>query len=78
MALLEVSMLKVYDGRMIVIFYPLRLGRSFICQTQDLEKIASCTQHLYNVSQTEVVQYNGPTYQEDDCCEEGHMQKISF
>jgi hypothetical protein len=31
--------------------------------------------HLYNVSQTEVVQYNGPAYQDDDCCEEERMQK---
>jgi hypothetical protein len=31
--------------------------------------------HLYNVSQTEVVQYNSPAYQEDDCCEEEHKQK---
>jgi hypothetical protein len=31
--------------------------------------------HLYNVSQTEAVQYNGPTYQEDECCEEERMRK---
>jgi hypothetical protein len=31
--------------------------------------------HLYNVSQTEVVQYNGPAYQQDDCCEDERMQK---
>jgi hypothetical protein len=31
--------------------------------------------HLYNVSQTETVQYNGPAYQEDECCEEECMQK---
>jgi len=26
--------------------------------------------HLYNVSETEGVQYNAPAYQEDECCEE--------
>jgi hypothetical protein len=31
--------------------------------------------HLYNVNQTEVVQYNGLAYQEDDCCEEEGMRK---
>jgi hypothetical protein len=31
--------------------------------------------HLYNVSQTEAVQYNGHAYQEDDYCEEEHTQK---
>jgi hypothetical protein len=31
--------------------------------------------HLYNASQTKAVQYNGPAYQEDDCCEEERMQK---
>jgi hypothetical protein len=31
--------------------------------------------HLYNASQSEVVQYNGLAYQEDDCCEEERMQK---
>jgi hypothetical protein len=31
--------------------------------------------HLYNASQTKVVQYNGPAYQEDECCEEERMQK---
>jgi hypothetical protein len=31
--------------------------------------------HLYNVSQTKAVQYNGPAYQEDDCCEDEHMRK---
>jgi hypothetical protein len=30
---LEASMLKVYGTRMIVIFWPLRLGKYFICQT---------------------------------------------
>jgi hypothetical protein len=39
MAFLEASMLEVYGTRMIVIFWPLRLGRSFIFQIQDLEKI---------------------------------------
>jgi hypothetical protein len=39
MVFLEASMLEVYGIRMIVIFWPLKLGRSFICQTQDLEKI---------------------------------------
>jgi hypothetical protein len=42
MAFLEASMLEVYGTRMIVLFWPLRLGRSFICQTQDLEKLVSC------------------------------------
>jgi hypothetical protein len=32
--------------------------------------------HLYNVSQTDAVQYNGHAYQEDDCCEEEGMQKL--
>jgi hypothetical protein len=63
---------------MIVIFRPLKLGRSFICQTQDLEKNWQVVQtfehmHLYNVSQTEMVQYNSPAYQEDDYCEEECM-----
>ena len=31
--------------------------------------------HLYNVSQTEVVSYNAPAYQEDECCEEEGMRK---
>jgi hypothetical protein len=31
---------------------------------------------LYSVSQTEVVQYNGPVYQEDECCEEERMRKL--
>jgi hypothetical protein len=26
--------------------------------------------HLYSVSQTEAIQYNGHAYQEDECCEE--------
>jgi hypothetical protein len=34
--------------------------------------------HLYNVSQTEVVQYNAPAYQDDGCCEEEGMQKLGF
>jgi hypothetical protein len=42
MAFLEASMLEVYGTRMIVIFWSLGLGRSFICETQDLEKLASC------------------------------------
>jgi hypothetical protein len=29
--------------------------------------------HLYNVSRTEVVQYNGLAYQQDDCCEDERM-----
>jgi hypothetical protein len=31
--------------------------------------------NLYNVSQTEVVQYNGHAYQEDACSEEEGMRK---
>jgi hypothetical protein len=38
--------LEVYGTRMIVIFWPLTLGRSFICQTQDLEKIGKLYRHL--------------------------------
>jgi hypothetical protein len=80
MIFLEASMLEVYGTRMIVIFRPLKLGRSFICQTQDLEKNWQVVQtfehmHLYNVSQTEMVQYNSPAYQEDDYCEEECMWK---
>jgi hypothetical protein len=45
MVFLEASMLEVYGTIMIVIFWPLRLGRRFICQTQDLEKIGK----LYNI-----------------------------
>jgi hypothetical protein len=66
-------MLEVYGTRMIVIFWPLRLGRSFICQTQVVQTFEHM--HLYNVSQTEAVQYNGHAYQEDDYCEEEHTQK---
>jgi hypothetical protein len=46
MAFLEASMLEVYGTRMIVIFWPLTLGRSFVCQTQDLEKIGKLYRHL--------------------------------
>jgi hypothetical protein len=46
MAFLEASMLEVYGTRMIVIFWPLTLGRFFICQTQDLEKISKLYRHL--------------------------------
>jgi hypothetical protein len=46
MAFLEASMLEVYGTRMIVIFWPLGLGRSFICQTQDLNKIGKLYRHL--------------------------------
>jgi hypothetical protein len=38
--------LEVYGTRMIVIFWPLTLGRSFICQTQDLEKNGKLYRHL--------------------------------
>jgi hypothetical protein len=34
--------------------------------------------HLYNVSQTEAVQYNGPAYQDNDCCEEEGRQKSVY
>jgi hypothetical protein len=33
MAFLDASMLEVYGKRMIVIFWPLTLGMSFICRT---------------------------------------------
>jgi hypothetical protein len=39
-------MLEVYGTRMIVIFLPLRLGRYFVCQTQDLEKNGKLYRHL--------------------------------
>jgi hypothetical protein len=38
MDFLEALMLEVHGTRIIVIFWPLRLGRSSICQAQDLEK----------------------------------------
>jgi hypothetical protein len=31
---------------------------------------------LYSVSQTEVVQYSGPVYPGDECCEEERMRKL--
>jgi hypothetical protein len=31
--------------------------------------------HLYNLNQTDAVQYNGPAYQDDECCEEERMRK---
>jgi hypothetical protein len=46
MDFLKASMLEVYGTRMIVIFWPLKLGRSFICRTQDLEKIGKLYRHL--------------------------------
>jgi hypothetical protein len=39
MVFVEASMLEVYGTRMIVIFWSLKLGRSFIFHTQNLEKI---------------------------------------
>lgn len=34
--------------------------------------------HLYNVSESEVVQYNAPAYQEDECCElDGQRKAVS-
>jgi hypothetical protein len=32
--------------------------------------------YLYNISQTDAVQYNAPAYQEDACCEEEGMWKL--
>jgi hypothetical protein len=46
MNFLEALMLEVHGTRIIVIFWPLRLGRSSICQTQDLEKISKLYRHL--------------------------------
>jgi hypothetical protein len=46
MDFLEALMLEVHGTRIIVIFWPLRLGRSSICQTQDLEKISKLYRHL--------------------------------
>ena len=31
--------------------------------------------HLYNVSQSETIQYNATAYQEDECCEDESMRK---
>jgi hypothetical protein len=66
MAFLKASMLEVYGTKMIVIFWPLKLGRSSICQTRFGKKWQVVQtfehKHLYNVSQTEAVQYNAPTY----------------
>jgi hypothetical protein len=49
-----------------------RLGKNWhVVQTFD-------HRHLYNVSETEAVQYNAPAYQEDECCEEeGRRQRVS-
>jgi hypothetical protein len=61
MAFLEASMLEVYGTRMIVIFWPLRLGRYFICQTQDLEKNGKLYRHLNTCIFTmlaKLMQYN--------------------
>jgi hypothetical protein len=31
--------------------------------------------HLYNLNQTDAVQYNGLAYQDGECCEEERMRK---
>jgi hypothetical protein len=59
MAFLEASMLEVYATRMIIIFWPLRLGRSFICQTQDLEKIGKLYRHLSTIIFTMLAKPSG-------------------
>jgi hypothetical protein len=74
--------IQVYGTRMIVSFWPLRLGKSFIYQTPSWEKWQIVQtfdhRHLFNVREIESAHYNAPAYQEDEGCEkDGTREPVS-
>ena len=66
------SLILATQARKVFYLPDTRLGKNWhVVQTFE-------HRHLYNVSETETVQYNAPAYQEDGCCEEeGRRQTIS-
>jgi hypothetical protein len=66
------SLILATQARKVFYLPDTRLGKNWhIVQTFD-------HRHLYNVSETEPVQYTAPAYQEDGCCvDEGTRQTIS-